>query len=498
MKDKVLAVDIGTSSVRAMIVDATGRIICQEQTGYDIIIIDKYMQEQNPDQLWHETVETIKRCVKNAGIPADDLACLGFSSQLYNIFPVDAAGAPLFNLLPWSDSRSEAQAARLKADFGPRYLYEETGCPMNSLYPISKILWLHENRPELAARAHKFITIKEYVLHKITGDYLVDYSMAAASGLLNIHTLQWSDKALAAINLSQLQLSTPVSGLTRLAFKNSRLREELGLPPDIMLISGAGDGPLANIGSGAYREGAINIDLGTSGAARVLTGRPIIDTGERLWCYAVTDSLWVYGGMLSNVGNGYNWLVNNIAEFSDSRSKAALFELIDTRLAATIDRPHDLLFIPYLLKARSPYWDDRVKATIYGLTHEHTLIDIIRAYLESIGFNLLAVIDILNEQVACLPRIVLTGGMAKSPRIAQMLADILGAEIETQKNNEGSIMGAAVFALYAAGLVNAPAFDPADSDRNIFQPDSNRHLAYRKQVARYAKLQSAIHDLELD
>lgn len=492
----VLTIDLGTSSVRAMIVDEKGTIIWKEQTRYDVIIVSNYMQEQSPDEIYRHFVDTVKTCVKNAGIDRERIQAIAFSSQMYNIFPIDRQGQPLYNMILWSDSRSEEQADRLAMIYGKSYLYESTGCPLNSMYPLSKIMWLRENEEEITKNTWKYISIKEYILAKMTGKYIVDYSMAAATGIFNIRTLQWDNKALGVLGISEEQFSEPVSGLTCFPFVNSSLREELGLPEHIKVVPAGGDGSMAQIGSGAYEDGSVNMDLGTSGAARVIIHQPIVDSQQRMWTYAVTEDAWVYGGILSNAGNGYDWLIRNIAEFAYAKSLDEIFEVVAKKIAKLPPAKDDLLFVPYLIRCRSPYWDDKVKATVYGLTHEHTFVDIVKSYLESIGFDMFSLINIINEQVRVAPRIILTGGLAKSGTICQLLADILGKEIVTLKSSEGSIMGAAIFGLKAVGALDKLRFDKDMEILNSYTPHMSVHIEYQKKYVKYVKLRNALHDLE--
>lgn len=492
----VLAIDLGTSSVRAMIVDEKGGIICKEQTKYDVMIVSNYMQEQSPDEIYGHFVSTVKTCVARAGIQTENLKAIAFSSQMYNVFPIDCQGRPLYNMILWSDSRSEEQAERLAMIYGKNYLYESTGCPLNSMYPLSKIMWLREHEEEIGKKTWKYISIKEYIIAKMTGKYIVDYSMAAATGIFNIHTMQWDNKALGVLGISETQFSEPVSGLACFDFVNEKLREELGLPEGIQVVSAGGDGPMAQIGSGAYEEGCINMDLGTSGAARVITHQPIVDGEQRMWTYAVSEDSWVYGGILSNAGNGYNWLIRNIAEFAYAKSLDEIFEVVAKKIAKLPPARDDLLFIPYLIKCRSPYWDDKVKATIYGLTHEHTFVDIVKSYLESIGFDMFSLVNIINEQVKVRPRIILTGGLAKSEIICQLLADILGKEIVTLKSSEGSIMGAAIFGMRAVGVLENLYFDKEIEVLDSYTPHMSVHIEYQKKYVKYVKLRNALHELE--
>lgn len=496
MGRNVLAIDLGTSSVRVMIVDGQGNILCKKQSRYDVIRVSDYRQEQSPDEIYGHFVETAKACVRQAGAEADKIAAVAFSSQMYNIFPVDGQGHSLYNMILWSDSRSEKQAERMAALHGRDCLYGETGCPLNSMYPFSKILWLKEEEKEITERAVKYISIKEYIVEKMTGRYIVDYSMAASTGIFNIHTMKWDERALAYLGLTEEAFSAPVSGLSCFDFVNDGLREELGLPKEVKVVSAGGDGPMAQIGSGACEEGSVNMDIGTSAAARVIVHRPIVDGEGRMWTYAVTKDSWVYGGILSNAGNGYHWLVQNIAEFMRDKTMDDVFDTVEEKIEELPEIREELLFVPYLLRCRSPYWDDKVRATIYGLTQEHTFADIAKAYLESLGFDMFSLIDIIGEQVKVKDRVILTGGLAKSAMICQLLADILGREIVTLRLNEGSILGAAIFGLKAAGVLEKLYFGREPEILDSYAPRMEAHEKYRKKYEKYARLRNALHELE--
>ena len=496
MGRNVLAIDLGTSSVRAMIVDGQGNILCKKQSRYDVIRVGDYRQEQSPDEIYGHFVETAKACVRQAGAAAAGIEAVALSSQMYNIFPVDERGDPLYNMILWSDSRSERQAERMTALHGRDCLYRETGCPLSSMYPFSKILWMKEEEREIAERAVKYISIKEYIVEKMTGKYIVDYSMAAGTGIFNIYTMRWDGKALAYLGLTEEAFSEPVSGLACLEFVNDDLREELGLPKEVKVVSAGGDGPMAQVGSGACEEGSVNVDIGTSAAARVIVHRPIVDSEGRMWTYAVTKDSWVYGGILSNAGNGYHWLVQNIAGFMQAETMDSVFDTVEERMEKLSGIREELLFVPYLLRCRSPYWDDRVRATIYGLTQEHTFIDIAKAYLESIGFDMFSLIRIIGEQVEVKDRILLTGGLARSAMICQLLADILGREIVTLRSGEGSIMGAAIFGLKALGVLEELHFGREPEVLDSYAPRAEIHRKYQKKYEKYVKLRNALHELE--
>ena len=493
----ILAVDIGTSSVRAMAFDAAGKVHGRAQTGYPVLRPRPYFEEQDPILVRDSTYGAIATLLRSGGVDPGRIAGICFSSQLYSVIALDKGDQPLTNSLPWSDGRAEPQAEAMKAAMGPLWLYPITGCPMNSIFPIAKIAWFREEQPEVFEKARRFVSVKEFVTRPLIGEWAVDYSMASASGLFEIGAHRWSDKALAAAGISLEQLSRPVSGIKAFPIAPGSPLEGLGLRPEARVFLGAGDGPLANLGSGASAVGAINIDLGTSGAARCIADAPVTDGDASLWCFSLNDSLWAYGGIVTNVGNAYQWLASNAAEASGMSADAA-YEYLNRRASAAGAGAAELLFLPYLRKARSPYWDGGLRGTMYGLTADHGLGHMARALLEAVAYDLKTIIGLMDRRVQTLPHILLTGGLSRSPVIPQLLADVLGREIRIPEQNEGSIAGAALLGLSALGLVDGLAFAGSGAGFAAVLPAPENATLYEKGYRRYAALVKALQDARLE
>jgi gluconokinase len=467
--ERVLAVDIGTSSVRVMAFDAAGCVSGRVQTGYPTLRPAPYQEEQDPELVRREVYGAIARCLALPGVEPSTIRAIAFSSQMYGVFPLDGADRPLANSILWSDGRAEPQADRLKAQGGDLDLYRVTGCPASGIFPIAKIAWLREGRPEVFSAARRFVSIKEFVTRPLVGEWLVDHSMASSTGMLDIRSRRWHGAALDWAGVGEGHLSRPVSGLEPMGLAGGSPLAGLGLDPGLRVFLGGGDGPLANLGSGASAVGAVNVDLGTSGAARCIVDTPTTDDSASLWCFCLTEGLWTYGGIVTNVGNAYQWLGSNV--LAPSLSVEGAYAHMN-RLAAEVGPgAGGLHFLPFLRKARSPYWDGRLKGTIYGLTADHGPGHISRALLEAVAYDLRAILEIMGARVRTLPRIVLTGGLARSPIVPRILADILGREIVVPEESEGSIAGAAIMALRGLGRLDGLGFSGGPSPHRSVQPD---------------------------
>jgi gluconokinase len=187
----VLAIDIGTSSVRALAFDPSGRILARKQICYGTSRPRPYFEEQDPDLVRGEVYRAARELLGSGEVDPASIEAIAFSSQMYGIFPVDRAGKAMRNAILWSDGRAEPQAERLKRELGPLGLYPETGCPMNSIYPVAKLAWLREEEAEAFKAAARFVSIKEYVAWPLVGEWVVDHSMASGTGLLDVRRHTW-------------------------------------------------------------------------------------------------------------------------------------------------------------------------------------------------------------------------------------------------------------------------------------------------------------------
>jgi len=487
---RVLAVDIGTSSVRAMVYDATGAIHARAQIAYSTIRPSPYFEEQDPDLVRAEVYRAIALCLEREGANPNEIEAISFSSQMYGVIALDSANRPLTRNILWSDGRSEPQAEAMKKAVGAQWLYPNTGCPMNSIFPFAKLLWLKCEQPELFRTAARFVSMKEYVTFPLIGEWVVDYSMASSTGLLDIHAHRWSAKATDYLGLLAERLSSPVSGTQRFSLKEGSPLAGLGLSQDIAVFLGGGDGPLANLGAGASLPGTVNIDLGTSGAARCLAQEPTVDDEASLWCFCLTDDLWASGGIVTNVGNAYQWFAGKVLGAAGIGERDA-YEIMDRTAAEIVPGSDGLYFLPYLRKARSPYWDGRLKGTMYGLTADHSAAHMARAMLEAVAFDLRTIVSIMRNKLA------LTGGLARSPIIPQLLADVLDAEIRVPADGEGSIAGAAILALKGVGAIPALSFIGEVRSYRAYLPEAVNRERYQAVYAGYTRLVDQLREINL-
>jgi gluconokinase len=463
----MLAVDSGTSGARAVLFDERANPILQVRKPYPTLSPHPGWSEQDPNSVAEAVIEVLREALA-ALRPEHSLAGIVFSSQMYSVIALDRAGAPLSNSLTWGDTRSVNLANTAKHSASSD-LAVRTGCPLQAIYPLAKILWLKANLglPDDV----RFASIKDYVVFRLTGRLITDWSTASASGLLNISSYNWDNEALDICQITPKNLPDLASTRHIVPDWRTDISQYIGIPNDTPLIMGAGDAPLANIGVGAIGAGSLAVNIGTSAAARILISQPQVDAAGRLWTYVADVGRWVIGGIIGSGGAVYEWLLTKLLFAGRDVLVDDLFREAD-RLAESVPAGSDgLLFIPYLSGEQSPGWRPASKGLVYGMTFQHEPRHYIRAAIEGIAFALLRAAKPIEElRNHSTETIYLTGGLAISPAWSRTIANVFGASVVVPRSSESSARGAAILGWLALGA--------ADSYEAFAQPEDRLYPDY--------------------
>ncbi|GAB6991629.1 gluconokinase [Paenibacillus pini] len=454
----MIGIDIGTTSTKAVLFEESGKVVCKASEGYPLYTPNSSTAEQDPELIFQAVLHTVKQVMTESGIRPEQVMFVSFSAAMHSVIAVDEAGKPLMNCITWADNRSAAWSEKLKTELNGHEIYLRTGTPIHPMSPLTKLMWLRHDMPELFSKASKFVSIKEYVFAKLFNEYVIDYSIASCTGLLNLNKLDWDEEALKLAGVTTNQLSKLVSTTHSMEGMNDVYAEEMGLSTATPFILGASDGVLSNLGVNAIAPGVVAATIGTSGAIRTVVDRPLTDPKGRFFCYALTDKLWVIGGPVNNGGMLFQWVRDEFAASEVETAKRLGLDSYDllTRIAEQVRAGSDgLLFHPYLTGERAPLWNPDARGSFFGLTMHHRKEHMIRAVLEGVIFNLYTVLLAMEEQIGRPAKIHATGGFARSPLWRQMMADIFDQEVIVPESYESSCLGAVVLGLYATGKVDS-------------------------------------------
>lgn len=489
-----MGVDIGTTGVKAVIFDIRGTQAGISYREYPMICLEPGMAEIEPEIILDALVKVVRESIGQLDDRKINLKAIGLSTQMHSFLALDGEGGCITNVVTWADTRAIEQANGIRDNFDCKKMYFATGCRVqHPMYPLSKILWLKETRPEKFRNVRKVVTIKEYILFRMFGKYVIDFTDASASAFFDIHRFCWDDGILdEVLGIDAGMLGKPVECSFILEGMNKGLAAEMGVEPDIPVVIGSGDGILATVGCGCRDDSVASCSLGTSGALRVITDKPLLDPAQSTWCYCYTRERWVAGGAINNGGIVLKWLRNEyVKQFEHDMDKLGIsdvYKLFD-RFASEICPGSDgLLFLPFLAGERSPGWKADAKGMISGLQLMHGRKHFIRAAMEGVIYRMYSVFEAIGRLDGNIRQIRASGGYVSSDVWLQIQADIFGMDIEVAQSGEAAALGAAYAAMNALGAVKDGQLLPGMTPGRRIKPLKENLGVYKEGYRQFGEL----------
>lgn len=488
----IIGVDLGTTSTKVVLFDLDGQVHGYANKLYPLYQELPDMAEEDPEEIFQAVLEGIREVVQKTNFQTDSIRAVSFSSAMHSLIALDENYQPLTRVLTWADNRAEQYASDLKASGIGQEIYAKTGTPIHPMAPLAKLLWLKAEKTAIYQKAAHYMGIKEYVFYRLLGVNKVDYSIANAMGIFNIFNMDWDEQALELTGITPAQLPELVAPTDYVCGLKPELAQFMNLPIDVPFVFGASDGTLSNLGVNAIKPGVVAVTIGTSGAVRVVTDKPVIDPKCRTFTYYLDKDMWVVGGPVNNGGVVFRWARDNMFDAEKSTAKLLGLDAYDllTDIAAKVPAGADgLIFHPYLGGERAPIWDANARGSFFGLTQKHTRAHMLRAVLEGIVYNLYSVTLALEEVVGKPTAIQATGGFARSALWRQMLADVYEQPVTIPDSFESSALGAAVVAMKALGIINSyDIMDKVIGATKTYQPEPANYAAYRDLMPIYIRL----------
>lgn len=471
----ILGIDIGTGSTKAVALNLNYEPIDSVQRHYPLFSTLPGYSEQDPILIWEAFNQCISEMKERMGTAPQ---AIGLSSAMHSLISVDEAGNALAPMMTWADSRSSAIAKRL-FESASGNLYQQTGTPIHAMSPLCKLIWLRENEEELFSRSHKFISIKEYIWFRLFKEFKIDHSIASCTGLFDWKALTWSKEALLLTGITMAQLSEPVS--TSYQKKDSQ---------GITFVIGGSDGCLANLGSDANEKGTAALTIGTSGAVRISSPKPIFNTQAMTFSYILDEETFICGGPVNNGGIALQWLLKNV--LGKTELSSADYSVLFENIKATIAGSNGLIFLPYLSGERAPIWDSESCGTFFGLKLHHDQHHLSRAVLEGICYALNEVLAALEPQAEEILQLNVSGGFVHARIWMEILADITGKEVVLVQTEDASAIGAAYLAVKAIGLT--AEYPMSAGEKECIQPNPDHHKIYKQLFSVYKQLYPSLKD----
>lgn len=483
--DYIIGMDIGTTASKGVLYQENGKKIAESTIPYPLIQEKVDQAEEDPQVIFDAVQKIIFDLSKKA---SGKVKAISWSSQMHSLIGLGKNNQLLTNSITWADNRSREVVTAAKKSGLANSIYQRTGMPPHPMAPVYKLLWIKEKKPELFAQVQKWIGIKEYIIWRLTGKIMTDTTMAAGTGLLNLNNLSWDEDLLSQITLEKEKLPILDKPETVVGEIIPNYIQKLGLTDQTKIILGASDGYLSTIGVGVLNDKSFALNVGTSGAVRVIAPKAIVDSENRFFCYPVDKKHYLLGGPVNNGGIVFEWARKTI--FGPDQTAEDFINVAESVPAGS----NGLIFHPYLGGERAPIWNAQARGSFIGLTRNHTKPQMARSVLEGIVFNLLGAARGLCEKIGKPEALRVTGGFVKSDFVRQLIADIFNLPVIIIKNDQSGTL-AAMF-LAQVGMkreANLEKIAKKIDESKVYFPNPKNVAVYQDIIPIYREVE---HDLD--
>ena len=437
-----IGIDLGTSAVKLLLMDASGAVLNTVSRSYPLSFPHPGWSEQDP-RSWREAVlGGIPELLR--GFDASAVAGIGAGGQMHGLVALDSAGEVIRPAILWNDGRTSAEVEYLNETVGRAELSRRTANIAFAGFTAPKLLWLRRHEPENFARISKIMLPKDYINYILTGVHCTDFSDASGTLLLDVEHRRWSPEMLSLCGVSEAQLPRLYESYDCVGTLLPEIADALGLPRTVRVCAGAGDNAAAAIGTGTVGGGACNISLGTSGTVFISGERFGVDPNNALHSFAHADGRWHLMGCMLSAASCNRWLMEDVFGSADYAAEQALIG--SSRLGE-----NGVYFLPYLMGERSPINDTDARGVFIGMTMDTKRADLTQAVLEGVAFAIRDMLSVARSLGLDIRRSMLCGGGARSPLWREILANVLGIELDIPVSEQGPGMGGAMLAMTACG-----------------------------------------------
>ena len=476
-----LGVDVGTSSVKSLLMDSEGKTVGTSQIGYDIIKEKLQYAEQDMEKLWEATKETITDLVKKYPEESAKIHGISYSGQMHGLVMIGADGKLIRNAIIWADQRSEKEIQKIY-DITGKDTYR--GTVLNSLstgFLISSLMWVKEHEPENFEKIAKIMLPKDYLAYKLSGSFCTDVSDASGMLLMDVKNRSWSKEMMDICGITEDKLPKLYDSYEGVGTLKKEIADELGFAENVKVIAGAGDNAAAAVGTGTVGDGMCNISLGTSGTIFISSNKFGVDENNALHSFAHADGHYHLMGCMLSAASCNKWWNEEILKTKDfAAEQAGITKLGENRV----------FYLPYLMGERSPHNNPDARAMFIGMSMDTTREDMTQAVLEGVAFGLRDSLEVARSLGIKIERTKICGGGAKSPLWKKIIANVMNLKVDVVENEEGPALGGAMLA--AVGCGEYPDVETAAAKIvkvvDTVGPDEELTAKYEERYQQFRKL----------
>ena len=478
-----IGIDLGTSAVKLLLMDETGRILKIVSKEYPISFPHPGWSEQNPEDWFEKSMEGIRELT--ADCDRSQVKGISFGGQMHGLVALDVNDRVIRPAILWNDGRTGAETEYLNNVIGKKTLSKYTANIGFAGFTAPKILWMRKNEPENFARICKIMLPKDYLAYRLSGAFCTDYSDASGMLLLDVEHKRWSEPMLEICGIRREQLPQLHESWEPVGTLRREIAEALDLPCDVKVIAGAGDNAAAAVGTATVGGGACNISLGTSGTLFIARDDFGVDENNALHAFAHADGHYHLMGCMLSAASCNKWWMDEILKTKDyAGEQAGIAGLGENRV----------FFLPYLMGERSPHNDPDARAAFIGMSMDTTREEMTLAVLEGVAFGLRDSLEVARNIGTAPKRTKICGGGAKSPLWRKIIANVMNMKVDLIESEEGPGYGAAILAAVGCGVF--PSVEEAAEKlvkvTGTEEPDPELVEKYEERYQKFRKLYPAL------
>lgn len=490
----VLAVDVGTMSMRTSIYNDKGQELYQSAYEYSAIYLPEGQVEQDTAD-WKNALEfnlkNIGEFIKENSVEIEGISV---TSQRASVIPITNSGRPLYNAITWQDKRSIGVVDELLENISMKEIFKKTGLRANPYFSLPKMLWIKERAPLMYKETDKFIGVQDYVVYLLTKKFVTDASQAARTMLMNIETFDWDEDMLEISGITKdylPELKKPGSVAGDLVDYYQKL---LNIDKAVPVIMAGGDQQNAALALNVFKEGQAEANTGTGSFVIAHVDKPVFDEDMRVLCSAsAVPGKWILEASIFNSGSTYRWFRNNF--YSEQEAN---YEFMNEEASTSIIGANGVMLIPHFEGSAAPFWNSYAKGLFFNLSLGTTRGDMARAILEGIAIEIANNLSLMESVSGKLDAINVAGGLTRSDLFNQIQSDISYRPITKYENSEASSLGAVMSAFVTLGMFESyeEAFRKivSEEEQTTYTPKASNHLKYNRVAARKAALYNTLNE----
>ena len=480
-----IGIDLGTSSVKLLLVDDEGKILNSVTADYPLYFPNPGWSEQKCEDWWEACLKTVPQLLE--GFDASQVAGIGAGGQMHGLVALDKDDNVIRPAILWNDGRTFKEVDYLNEVIGKAKLSQLTANIAFAGFTAPKLLWMKANEPENFAKIAKIMLPKDYINYKLTGVHCCDYSDASGMLLLDVENKCWSKEMLDICELREEQMPKLFESYEVVGTLTAEAAKALGLSESVKVVAGAGDNAAAAVGTGTVGAGGCNISLGTSGTVFISSDKFGVDPNNALHAFDHADGGFHLMGCMLSAASCNKWLCEDIFKTSDFAGEQV--DITDDKLGE-----NRVFFLPYLMGERSPINDTNARAAFIGMSMDTSRSDFVQAVLEGVAFAIRDSFEVAKALGIDIPRSKICGGGSKSPLWRKIFANVLGIPLDMVKTEQGPGYGAAMLAMVGCGRY-ASVIEAADALVEVAsttEPEAELQAKYQKQYEKFSRIYPAL------